>query len=71
MPIPAHLHRFLANEVRMNIDQYWNIMASIMMGLSVIDYIVPANTVYEGGNSSRVVSIYIFFNGFYLNNITL
>jgi hypothetical protein len=62
MPLPANLHRFLVHEVRANIDQYWDIMASFpMMSLSIIDYIVPSNTQFEGGSTSSVVSILYFF----------
>jgi len=58
MPLPANLHRFLVHEVRANIDQYWDIMASFpMMSLSIIDYIVPSNTQFEGGNTSSVIDV--------------
>lgn len=59
MPLPTNLHRLIMEEVRANVDKYWDHMTSFqMMRLSVLDFIVPFDSSdLEVGQTSRVVSI--------------
>lgn len=42
LPLPTNLHLLIMDELRANIDQYWERMTTFqMMSLSVVDYIVP------------------------------
>ncbi|XP_022176814.1 large proline-rich protein bag6-A isoform X1 [Myzus persicae] len=42
LPLPSNLHILIMDELRANIDQYWERMTTFqMMSLSVVDYIVP------------------------------
>lgn len=44
------------DQVRQNIDQYWDNMTTFqIMSLSVVDFIVPFNSDFEGGQTSRMV----------------
>lgn len=57
MPIPVNLHRVIMEEVRANVDKYWDHIATYqMIGYSVLNYIVPFNPrELEIGQTSRVV----------------
>lgn len=59
MPLPPNLHQVIMDEIRLNVDQYWNNMASsFRMGFPVVDFIVPFDSnEFEVGQTSRVVSI--------------
>lgn len=55
MPLPTNLHLLIMDELRANIDQYWERMTNFqMMSLSVVDYIVPFD---EAAQLLRAVSI--------------
>lgn len=55
LPLPSNLHRLIMDEVRANIDRYWERMTTFeMMSLSVVDYVVPFN---ENAQILREVSI--------------
>lgn len=55
MPLPTNLHLLIMDELRANIDQYWERMTTFqMMSLSVVDYIVPFD---EAAQLLRAVSI--------------
>jgi hypothetical protein len=42
LPLPTNVHLLIMEELRANIDQYWERMTTFqMMSLSVVDYIVP------------------------------
>jgi len=59
LPLPTNLHRLVLDEVRLNLDHYWD---NMMMSGSIVDYIVPFNSnEFEVGQTSRVVIIYIEF----------
>lgn len=63
MPLPTNLQNAIMDHVRMNIDKYWNIIASLqMIRLSAVDYIVPYSNETESGQTSRTVSINILLN---------
>lgn len=47
------------DQVRLNIDKYWNIIASLqMIRLSAVDYIVPNSNETQDGQTSSTVSIH-------------
>lgn len=55
MPLPSNLHRLIMDEVRANIDRYWEKMTTFdMISLSVVDYIVSFD---ENAQILREVSI--------------
>ncbi|CAH1726122.1 large proline-rich protein bag6-B isoform X2 [Aphis gossypii] len=42
LPLPPNLHHLIMDEIRANIDRYWERMTTFdMMSLSVVDYVVP------------------------------
>lgn len=59
LPLPPNLHEMIINEVRLNIDLYWDNMASsFQMGFPVVDFVVPFDSnEFEAAQTSRVVSI--------------
>lgn len=59
MPLPAQLHRSLVQEVRLNIDQYWDNISSVRtVNQTSVEYIITTDSPYGELLPPRVVSIF-------------
>ncbi|VVC43920.1 Hypothetical protein CINCED_3A020784 [Cinara cedri] len=56
LPLPTHLHQIIMDEVRLNVDLYWDTMANnLQIGFPVVDFIVPFDSnEFDAAQTSRV-----------------
>lgn len=60
LPLPRPLLRVLMDEVRLNVDRYWDSISNLQMMNYVVDYVVNDGPEVGLGQTSRVVRLIVF-----------